>query len=173
MVWSVRFITLFPTFSVCFFSTTCCINWNLIFFSSLKYPVPHWCTVSQAYIWVQCHYSDSFFFIYNFSHLYVWWTFLVRILISGHKDLVKILRPDIGKFGGAGGGGGHWGYSPTPPRSYAGAPKWQNNGVLFIYFKHFQFIKLLQRPHLRLPINTTVPALYAYVNNYSMSWYSW
>ena len=33
-----------------------------------------------------------------------------------------------------GGGRRHWGHAPPPPpRSYAGAPKWQNNWVLFSY----------------------------------------
>ena len=41
-----------------------------------------------------------------------------------------------------------------PPRSYVGAPNIFNKILHYIYFKHFQFIKLLQGSHLHLPMTT-------------------
>ena len=68
----------------------------------------------------------------------------------------------IGGFGGKAIG------AMFPPRSYAGAPKWQNNGVLFSYLITFSIYQIVGTTS-STSSNEHNSALYAYVNNYLMS----
>ena len=76
---------------------------------------------------------------------------------------LHFLSDGIGGFGGA-----HWGHPPPHPGAMLVPLSGKIMGYYLYILNIFQFIKLLQRPHLRLPMNTIVPALYAYVNNYLM-----
>ena len=91
----------------------------------------------------------------------------IRIEDTAKQPDTKLVTVSvIGGWGG--GGGGAFGPCPLPP----GAMLAPLSGKIMGYYlaiEHFQSFNLLQRPHLRLPLNTIVPALYAYVNNYLMS----